>query len=60
MGSFLLGVGILILATQFARWLMGMSMEGFWVACATVFVAGGLWTVFNLPRQLAPIFTHTA
>ncbi len=24
-GWFLLGVGILILATQFARWLMGMK-----------------------------------
>jgi hypothetical protein len=37
-------LGIIILATQCARWLMGMKMEGFWIACATVFIAGGLWT----------------
>ncbi len=54
-GWFLLGVGVLILPVQFARWLMAMSVEGFWVACATVFVAGGLWTLLNLPWQLAPI-----
>jgi hypothetical protein len=41
-GWFLLGVGMLILAVQFVRWFMGMSVEGFWVACATVFIAGGL------------------
>jgi hypothetical protein len=38
-GWFLLGVGILILAAQCARWLMGMKVEGFWIACATVFNA---------------------
>ncbi len=54
-GWFLLGVGILILATQGARWLMSMKIEGFWIACGTVFIAGGLWTLLNLPWQLAPI-----
>ena len=54
-GWFLLGVGIIILASQFARWLMGMKLEEFWVTCGAVFLAGGLWTLFNLPWPLAPI-----
>jgi hypothetical protein len=54
-GWFLLGVGILILAAQCARWLIGLRIEGFWISCATVFIAGGLWTLLNLPWQLAPI-----
>ena len=54
-GWFLIGVGILIVATQFARWLMDMKIEGFWVACGAVFLAGGLWTLLNLPWPLAPI-----
>ncbi len=54
-GWFLLGVGILILAAQFARWLMDMKIENFWIACAIVFIAGGLWTLLHLPWQLAPM-----
>ncbi len=54
-GWFLLGVGILILAAQCARWFIGLKIEGFWIACATVFIAAGLWTLLNLPWQLAPI-----
>jgi hypothetical protein len=54
-GWFLLGVAILVLATQFARWLMGMKIEGFWIACGAVFLAGSLWTLLNLPWPLAPI-----
>jgi hypothetical protein len=54
-GWFLLGVGIIILATQCARWLMGMRLEGFWMACGAVFLAGGLWTLLDLPWPLAPI-----
>ena len=54
-GWFLLGVGILVLAAQIARWLMDMKIEGFWVACGTVFLAGGLWTLLDLPWPLAPI-----
>ncbi len=54
-GWFLLGVGVLILATQLVRLLMGMKIEGFWVACGLVFLAGGLWTLLDLPWPLAPI-----
>ncbi len=54
-GWFLLGVGILILASQLVRLLMDMKIEGFWVACGAVFLAGGMWTLLNLPWPLAPI-----
>ncbi len=55
MGVFLLGVGILILTAQFARWLMDVNIEGVWVACGGVFLIGGLWTLLELPWPLAPI-----
>jgi hypothetical protein len=54
-GWFLLGVGILILAGQIARWLMDMKIEGFWATCGVVLLAGGVWTLLNLPWPLAPI-----
>ncbi len=37
---FILGIGVLILAAQLARWLMDMEIQGFWVACGVVFLAG--------------------
>ncbi len=54
-GWFLIGVAALILAAECARWLMNMRVEGFWVACGLVFLAGGLWNVLELPWPLAPI-----
>ncbi len=54
-GWFLVGVAILIFAAQFARWQAGMMVEGFWVVCGTVFLAGGLWSLLDLPLPLAPI-----
>jgi hypothetical protein len=54
-GWFLLGVGTLILATQSARWLFGMKIEGFWAVCGAVLLAGGVWKILDLPWPLAPI-----
>jgi hypothetical protein len=54
-GWFLLGTGALVTAAQFARWQMGLKIEGFWVACGAVFLAGGLWRLLELPWPLAPI-----
>jgi hypothetical protein len=48
-------VGIIVLAAQFTRWLMNVEIEGFWIACGAVFLAGGLWTLLDLPWPLAPI-----
>ncbi len=54
-GWFLLGVGILVLLSQFARWQMTLDVERFWVACGAVFLAGGVWTLLELPWPLVPI-----
>ncbi len=54
-GWFLVGVATVILAAQFARWQLGMAVEGFWVACGAVFLAGGLWNILELPWPLAPL-----
>ncbi len=54
-GWFLIGVAVLILATQSARWQMGLAIEGFWAVCGLVFFAGGLWSLLDLPWPLAPI-----
>jgi hypothetical protein len=55
LGWFFTGVALLILSRQFARRLMGLEVEGFWVACGAVFLVGGLWTLLNLPWPLAPL-----
>jgi xanthosine utilization system XapX-like protein len=34
---------------------MDMKIEGFWIACGAVFLAGALWTLVDLPWPLAPI-----
>jgi hypothetical protein len=54
-GWFLLGVGIIALTAQIVRWLLNMKIEIFWAACGVVLVAGGLWTLLNLPWPLAPV-----
>jgi hypothetical protein len=52
---FFLGVGVLILIAQLARWRLNLGIEWFWIACGAVFLAGGLWTLLNLPWPLAPM-----
>jgi hypothetical protein len=32
-----------------------MATEAFWIACGTVFLAGGVWTLLDLPWPIAPI-----
>ncbi len=54
-GWFLLGVGALILLAQLARRQMDLKIDGFWVACGIVFLAGGLWSLLALPWPLAPV-----
>ncbi len=54
-GWFLVGAAILILAAQLGRWLTGIVIENFWVACGLVFLAGGLWNILELPWPLAPL-----
>jgi hypothetical protein len=34
---------------------MAMEIEGFWIACGIVFLAAGLWNIFDLPWPLPAI-----
>lgn len=54
-GWFLVGVGVLILATQLARRQMSTPVEAFWVVCGAVLLVAGLWNVLALPWPLAPM-----
>jgi hypothetical protein len=54
-GWFLLGTGILILAVQIGRSRIGAEVEKFWIACAAVFLVGGVWQLVDMPWPLAPL-----
>jgi len=59
-GVGLLGVGIIILGTQAARKYFELKLEGFWVAVGFLFVAGGVWKLFNIQLGLLPILCIVA
>jgi hypothetical protein len=48
LGWFFLGVAILILAIQYARWQMGVSVDGFWIACGVAVLLGALWQLLGI------------
>jgi hypothetical protein len=52
---FFIGLGLLVGGAQAARWQLGLKVEGFWVACAAVFIVGGAWDLLAFPWPLAPI-----
>lgn len=51
----LLGVAAIILGETVIRWNMSLNIEGFWVVVGLMFLAGGLWEMFQVPWPLAPI-----
>ncbi len=59
-GAGLLGVGIITLGAQVARKYFGLKSEGFWVAVGFLFVAGGVWKLFNVQLGLLPILCIVA
>lgn len=52
---FFVGLAIIIFGSQLARRQVGASIEPFWVACAAVFLVGGLWKLLELSWPLTPI-----
>ena len=54
-GWFLIGIGVVTAGAQIVRWQTGLKVEGFWAACAVVFLAGGAWDLLALPLPLAPV-----
>jgi hypothetical protein len=60
MGIGLLGVGVITLGGQAARRRFGLSLEGFWVVVGVLFLAGGLWTLFEAKVALVPLLLIVA
>lgn len=54
-GVGLLGVGLIILGMQMARKNYNLEWDRFWVVVGLLFVAGGLWELFNVKLPLVPI-----
>ena len=54
-GWFFVGLAIIIFGSQVARRQIGASVETFWVACAAVFLVGGVWKLLQLSWPLTPV-----
>lgn len=54
-GWFLIGVGALFAVAQVARSQVGLTVDGFWLGCAGVILAAGVWDLLRLEWPLAPI-----
>lgn len=51
----MLGVAAIILGETVVRRLWDLKVEGFWIVVGLMFLAGGLWELFQVPWPLAPI-----
>ena len=51
----LLGVAAIILGEAVVRRLWDMNIGGFWIVVGLIFLAGGLWELFQVQWPLAPI-----
>jgi len=54
-GVGLLGVAVIILLGQAARRYFGLALEGFWVVVGLLFLVGGIWELYKVEVDLAPI-----
>ena len=54
-GVGLLGVGIITLGAQVARWYFALKLEGFWVVVGFLFMVNGIWELFRVQIGLVPI-----
>jgi hypothetical protein len=55
LGYGLLGVGILTLGMQGARYLKDLKIAGFWVVVGLAFLAGGFWELWSVSIPLVPV-----
>lgn len=59
-GIGLLGVGVLMIATQIARKYVGLPLETFWIVVGALFMLCGIWEVFSVRLSLIPIICIVA
>ena len=60
LGLALVGIGIITLATQGARRLARLRLEGFWVGAGLLFLLGGAWDLLDISVPLAPLLLVAA
>jgi len=54
-GIGLVGVGVITVGAQLARWALRMPIEGFWLVVGLLFVAAGVWPLLNMGISFAPL-----
>lgn len=55
LGYGLLGVGVLTLGMQTARYFADVKVDGFWIFVGLGFCVAGFWELWNVAVPLAPI-----
>jgi hypothetical protein len=53
-GTFLLGMGIIILAAQAVRKYAWLKIDAFWVAAGSLIAVSGVWELLNVKLELLP------
>lgn len=54
-GITLVGIGLITLGGQAARWLYRLRLEGFWLLVGAGFLLGGLWQLAEVTLPLLPV-----
>ena len=54
-GPALLGIGLITLGGQAARWLYRLRLERFWLLVGAGFVLGGVWHLVDAALPLLPV-----
>jgi hypothetical protein len=52
---FLIGVGVVMLIAQLARWVSGLTIEAFGVSVGFIVLAAGVWELLSLSWTLMPM-----
>lgn len=55
-GLILIGVGVISFGMQISRKYAGLETDGFWILVAILFIAVGLWELFELRLPLMSLF----
>jgi hypothetical protein len=60
LGVALLGIGIITLAGQAARWSFSLKLEGIWLLVGTGFLLGGIWHLAEVELSPFPVLLIVA
>ncbi|MDH3727505.1 MAG: hypothetical protein OER77_08245 [Myxococcales bacterium] len=55
LGVALLGVAVITLGGQLARWVLKVAVEPFWIVVGLCFAVGGTWSLLGTETSLIPI-----